>query len=124
MTISWLKSNHYKRGLTRQMQKRRNGGKNIMTVLKNRISNLSRKVRRFALRWCDQLKLLEFWLFVVGGMMLSASGSYWFLKSDFTKHLADLRAQSAEQIAVIREDADKRVRQMQEIINKGSWDGY
>ena len=95
-----------------------------MTVLKNRISNLSRKVRRFALRWCDQLKLLEFWLFVVGGMMLSASGSYWFLKSDFTKHLADLRAQSAEQIAVIREDADKRVRQMQEIINKRSWDGY
>lgn len=81
---------------------------------------MARRIKRFALRWCDQLKLLEFWLFVVGGILISASGTYWVLKSDFAEHFAKLQQETDEKIAIIREDADKRVKEMYDLMKGGN----
>lgn len=115
MTTSCPKSNHSKPAWTPPMRRRTSGGKNTTPRL-----GMVRRIKRFALRWCDQLKLLEFWLFVVGGILISASGTYWVLKSDFAEHFAKLQQETDNKIAIIREDADKRVKEMYDLMKGGN----
>lgn len=58
---------------------------------------LGARIRRFCYRWCDQLKLAEFWCFVVSGVLISVACTYFFAKAEF-----------AQQVIALKNDYDDR----------------
>lgn len=57
------------------------------------------RVRRFFIRYCDQMRTLSFWLYIVASVLIGCGAGAWFMLADAEIEIAGVRQDAAERIS-------------------------
>ena len=59
---------------------------------------MARTIRRFVIRYCDQLQLFGFWLYVVAASLMGVGTGAWLMMESASKQVVTARIDSADKI--------------------------
>ncbi len=56
------------------------------------------RVRRFFIRYCDQMRTLSFWLYIVASVLIGGGAGAWLMQADAQLEIAGVRHDSATRV--------------------------
>ena len=56
------------------------------------------RVRRFFIRYCDQMRTLSFWLYIVASVLIGGGAGAWLMQADAQLEIAGVRQDSATRV--------------------------
>lgn len=70
-----------------------NGNDDITTASQD---GIMARVRRFFIRYCDQMRTLSFWLYIVASVLIGGGAGAWLMQKDAQLEIAGVRRDAAD----------------------------